>query len=475
MSEKETVSDNLNQDKDKYSTENVLSANNNSKEKDINVPRQRKKRKTQSKKRVTDSGSIKKKPTGHNRVLLSFLALGCTVAFSVFVYENYFDQSRTDSSPQSNNETISSVNSSQSDPFVTSTKNQVNMLDVDTRFYKWSAQQQHDLKNTILNRTVNLKFYNAAVDNKNTMSTLWAKRDTYSDFMNDTDMLVYHTGYPQKNGIGVSLNNQGFVDNILQDSPAYNYGIRLGWKLLRANGQIISYIPKDFSKIEALISSSDSVWLSRSGQIYSFNKIPAFPAIGSIAEGWIQGGILSIRINYMTERTPGRIYQILKSNLDNNVVRGIVLDLRTSSNSFTGLPETAWILNNQNISSSLGYISDRNNKSYNIVAKPLPFNYEKETIAKINSLKKIVVVNGATGGTFELLANAVAKEKDNEMRGDTSANQTILTADYVFGSNQGVKISTYYLKLPDNQSLPLKPSNRFNYSLLDSLYQIKKN
>lgn len=478
MSEKQTKPDDINNTESHNNINNqeiASSENENSKNNSFSRDEQNIRRKKRRRSKESIERKIKlQKEERHKKRIKYILILGCIVLAAGGYY--YYDKEhnvfsdKASVTPVSNNQDNIPV-----DNFVTSPRSKANMLDVVTEFYKWTPQQQYALKDTILKHTVNTDFYKAAIDNKNTMSTLWQNKDNDSDFMSPVDFYLYKTGYPQDKTIGVKFNRQGFVDDIQQDSPAYNYGIRLGWKLLRINGQIISYVPQDSTNVEKQISLHDSVWLSRSGSIYSFNKIPLFPAIGSIAEGWIQGNILSIRIYNITNKTPGRIYQILKQNLDKKPnIMGLVLDLRSSGSSVSGLPETTWLLNGQK-ETPIGVLYDRNNKSYTLMSKPLPFQIDHETIQKINKLKKIVAVNGMTGGNFELLANAITQQTDSDLRGQTTANKNIFNAYYLFGDNTGAKISSYHVRLPDNQSLPLNPKNPVNFYVLDSLYQIKKN
>jgi len=477
MSEKQTKPDDINTSKSNNNTNNKKVASsenensvNNSFSSDEKIRRKKKRR---SKESIERKIKLQKEQLRKKRITYS-LILGCIV-LAIGGYYYYTKQYNPSSNQVSVNPVSNNQNNEPVDNFVTSPKSKANMLDVVTEFYNWTPEQQYALKDAILKHTVNPDFYKAANDNKNTMSTLWQNKDNNSDFMSSVDFSLYKTGYPQDNTIGVQFNRQGFVDNIQQDSPAYNYGIRLGWKLLRINGQIISYVPQDSSSIEQQISLHDSVWLSRSGSVYSFSKIPLFPAIGSIAEGWIQGNILSIRIYNMTNKTPGRIYQILKQNLDKKPnLMGVVLDLRSSSDSFSGLPESTWLLNNQK-ETAIGILYDRNNQSYTLMAKPLPFQTDPGTIQRINRLKKIVAVNGITGGSFELLANAITQQPNSELRGQTTANKNIFNAYYLFGEHTGAKISSYHVRLPDNQKLPLNPKNSVNFYVLDSLYQIKKN
>lgn len=343
-----------------------------------------------------------------------------------------------------------------------------------TPFTQWSPASQYKLKDIIKEYTIDNNFYQASI-NSSKMEDLWKAKDSYTNFITKKDINLVKTGYPYLNTLGIVLSPSGEVVNVLQDSPAYIYGIRIGWKLLKTKGQFISNYPEDVEELDKILENQEMTWLTGGYQIKNIPPMKRYAAIGSIAEGWVQNNILTIKLYHISNMTPGRIIQIFNYNLKNNPkISGIILDIRDTNNndSYTGLPETAWIFNKQR-QQSLMTLYDRNNKAYDISTNPITFKIDPNLLQIINITPIVVVINEKTSGSFEVLANVI-KNNGGKVLGNKTANKASLTTPFMIEGKHGINLTTLHIRLPDSKNLPIVPDNSFPFNTLDSLYYIKK-
>lgn len=384
----------------------------------------------------------------------------------------YYNSSSSDEPLNFNINTKSSVNSTSNDGEVVSESINISISNNGSDdIYDWSKENKAKLRDSILKYSVSPIFFKAANDNSIPNDMLMASKDPNSYLMSEKDIYISQTGYPMAKTTGAILSNQGTVTDILPDSSAYVYGIRLGWKLLNVGGIIAGNFPEQ-SKLDQLLSTKQSSWMNPQGKIISFKQIPLYPATGAIAEAWMQKGLLVIRINHLTNTTPGRIYQLMQKYITStNRPIGVILDLRAKGGSISGLSELTWLLNGQQ-NTLIANLSDRNNKQYNIVANKPGFQINPNILKAFNSLKSIIVVNENTEGTTELLANNIKKSKANvQILGSATKGATMLPTYFAYDIQSGIALSTYHIISPQKVNI----EGTFPQSMLNSLYLLKRN
>lgn len=439
--------------------------------------KEEKKRSIKKKKHKSSSSNKKKsrkrqktKPKEYKKYLIFFF-------FVLIVGSAYFLFEKKDSLPENQDTSIVATIQKESPTQVETFANQKTdqqSYNYQTSFTEWSPASQYKLRDIIKEYTIDNNFYQASV-NASKMEYLWKDKDPYTNLITKKDINLIKTGYPYLNTLGIVLSPGGEVINVLQDSPAYIYGIRIGWKLLKTKGQFISNYPDDMEELDKILENQEMTWLTSSYQIKNIPPMKKYPAIGSIAEGWVQNNILTIKLYHISNITPGRIIQIFNSNLRKNPkISGVILDIRDTNNndSYKGLAEMAWIFNKQR-QQSLMTLYDRNNKAYNISTNPITFKIDPNLLQTINRIPVIVVTNDKTSGSFEVLANII-RTNGGKVLGNKTANKSSLTTPFIIEGQKGVNLTTLHIKLPDNKTLPIIPDNSFPFNTLDSLYYIKK-
>lgn len=335
----------------------------------------------------------------------------------------------------------------------------------------WKPSEFDGLKNYIAKYAIDEKFVQKAKLKNSGIFSLMNSKDMYSDALTEREILNEKTGYPYINTTGVFLNEQGFVKEVLLDSPAYVSGIRKNWQLFNIDNYNKPFFSNDYKINDSLLSKSNSVWRNPANQYYNFTPIQTYPALGAIATGIVQNHILNIQIKEMTIATPGRLYSIIKDNLHKEKINGILIDLRSGSDTINGVQEAAWILNG-GLEEVIAIAKNNNNQIFNITSKKPPFEVDQNIINFIKKTKKIVVINQQTKGINEALAYSLQKSGAS-LAGTSSFGKNTIETTFITG-NKGVKISTYTFSLPDNTKLPLIPSLKIDLNILNQLYTVNQ-
>lgn len=335
----------------------------------------------------------------------------------------------------------------------------------------WKPSEVEGLKSYISKYAIDEKFAQKAKLKNSGIFSLMNSKDMYSDTLTEKEILNETTGYPYVNTTGAFVNEQGFVKEVLLDSPAYVSGIRKNWQLFNIDNYSKPFFSNDYKVNDSLLSKSNSVWRNPANQYYNFTPIQTYPALGAVAIGIVQNHILNIQIKEMTIATPGRIYSIIKDNLHKEKINGILIDLRSGSDTIKGVQESAWILNG-GVEDIIAIAKNNNNQIFNIISKKPSFEVEPDIINFIKKTKKIVVINQQTKGINEALAYSLQKS-GGSLAGTSSFGKNTIETTFITG-NKGVKISTYTFSLPDNAKLPIIPSIKIDFNILNQVYTVNQ-
>lgn len=435
--------------------------------------KKRRRKKTSSHSRKNTKIVKKTKKRKINKIIISCI-LGLGVLSGIYFYTQHKPEAKyIQKNEQNKNTDKKDSNIIQFEKLNTDQKNEIiaAKLNSNPLLEGWSNEEVQILKGYISKYSINKNFVEKSTHHDVGIFSLMNNKDTYSNILNEKEILLEKTGYPLVNTTGVFINQKGFVTSVLPDSPAYLSGIRKNWQLFNVNNYNKPFFSSDYRINDNLLSKSNSVWRNPNNQYFNFNPIQTYPAIGAIATGTVQNHILNIQIKEMSKATPGRIYSIIQSTLSKNQIKGILIDLRISADSLNGIQETTWILNGGH-EDIIAIATNNKNENFQIMAKKPSFDLDNNVINFINKTKKIIVVNKETKGLSEALVYNLEKNNSLILGNETSGKTTIET-NFIIGS-KGAEITTYNFQLPNNIQLPLKPKSSIDFSILDNLYSIQQ-
>lgn len=288
--------------------------------------------------------------------------------------------------------------------------------------------------------------------------------------LNPDDINRYQTGYA-KATTGITVDNGYNITDITPYSSAWRKGLRLSYKLEALdNKKLRSGLSPDEVN-NALTTYPTSKWMFNDSQgrrmtIKTLEK--EYPA-GDLAESWAYQNTLVLRIRQMTNATPAVVNSLLNNRLKDNGLKGIIIDLRGSSDdTYSGLPELAWLLNQQK-EQDLAITIDKNRNKETIQTKAPGFALDNTTIQKLNTLPRIVLADYQTSGAFEILAQNLT-ENGAKINGTETAGSQYKRDVFKIDNTHWISFKTKAVLNNNQSSLKIKPINNKVIFFVDALY-----
>jgi len=296
------------------------------------------------------------------------------------------------------------------------------------------------------------------------------------DFMplEPDDINLYQTGYT-KATTGITVDNAYNITDITPYSSAWRKGLRLSYKLEALDNKKLRSGLSNEEVNNALTTYSTSKWMFNDSQgrrmtIKTLEK--EYPS-GDLAESWAYQNTLVLRIRKMTKATPGVVNSLLNNRLKDDALKGIVIDLRGASDDiYSGLPELAWLLNQQK-EQDLAMTVDVNKNTEIIQAKTPAFSVDNAMLQKLNSLPRIVLVDYQTAGSFEVLAQNLI-DNGAKINGTQTAGSRYKREAFKIDDSHWISFKTKAVLNNNQSSLKIKPANNKVIFFVDTLYAEKR-
>jgi C-terminal peptidase (prc) len=275
-------------------------------------------------------------------------------------------------------------------------------------------------------------------------------------------------------GIGVSFSKDDkghfVIFKVFADSPAKNAGLKSGDRILKVNGKTYKSSDAIAKAIRGKEGTSVSVTYSRGGVTKTKKIIRAELAEDSVYSSVLKGNIGYIWISAFSENTASEFKTELKA-MENKNVKGLVIDIRENGGGYTeqGIKIADMLLPEGTIT----YMQDKNGKKtyYN----------SKESCTK---LKYVLLVDGNTASTSEILAAAIKDNKGGKLVGTTTYGKGIVQGEYSFKDGSALKLTIYQYFSPNghkihkigvkpNYVVKLKSGSKTDYQLKKAIELLK--
>lgn len=299
--------------------------------------------------------------------------------------------------------------------------------------------------------------------------------DQYSEYMTKAeakkwDSYVNGTFY----GIGVSFskNDKGdfVVLKVFQDSPAEAAGLKKGDQILKVNGKTYKSADALGKAIRGKEGTKVELFVKRSGTTRNVSITRGEVTENSVYSSVLKGKIGYIWISSFSQNTADEFKTELKS-MESKNVKGLVIDIRENGGGYTdqGIEIADMLLPEGTIT----YMEDRNGKKtyYN----------SKEGRTK---LKYVLLVDGNTASTSEILASAIKDNKGGKLVGTTTYGKGIVQEEKSFKDGSAFKLTIYQYFSPNGNKIhkvgvkpdyqvKLKSGSTTDYQLQKALQLLK--
>jgi carboxyl-terminal processing protease len=299
--------------------------------------------------------------------------------------------------------------------------------------------------------------------------------DQYSEYMTKAeakkwDSYVNGTFY----GIGVSFskNDKGdfVVLKVFQDSPAEAAGLKKGDQILKVNGKTYKSADALGKAIRGKEGTKVELSIKRSGTTKNVSITRGEVTENSVYSSVLKGKIGYIWISSFSQNTADEFKTELKS-MESKNVKGLVIDIRENGGGYTdqGIEIADMLLPEGTIT----YMEDRNGKKtyYN----------SKEGRTK---LKYVLLVDGNTASTSEILASAIKDNKGGKLVGTTTFGKGIVQEEKSFKDGSAFKLTIYQYFSPKGNKIhkvgvkpdyqvKLKSGSTTDYQLQKALQLLK--
>lgn len=243
--------------------------------------------------------------------------------------------------------------------------------------------------------------------------------DPYSAYLNKeeyNELLIATTG--EYSGIGVTIvpDSKGFINVIapIDDSPAAKAGIKSGDKILKVDDKeyTADTIDAAVSAMRGAKGSKVSITILRNGEVNSFDMRRATIVTKTIKSEIKDGNIGYLRITSFEEKTAEDFAKALR-DMEVKGVDGLVIDLRDNPG---GLVEISVNIADMLLDSgTVTYTEDRKGEK----------TYYKSKEGK-TSLPYVVLVNGGSASSSEILAAAIKDNHGGKLVGTTTFGKGII-------------------------------------------------
>lgn len=276
--------------------------------------------------------------------------------------------------------------------------------------------------------------------------------DPYSQFLDpDTynEMKIETEG--EFGGIGIEIT---IKDNLLtviapiDDTPAYNVGLKSGDKIVKINGEIT----KDLTLIEAVkrlrgkpgTNVDVTVLREDEKKLLDFTITRSIIKLESIKKAEIiESGIGYIRLSEFQEKTQSDLEKALKS-LEAEGMKGLILDIRNNPG---GLLDSAvdvserFLEEGRTIVSTKGRVESQN------------FIFKSKNKNKHLDYPMVVLINGGSASASEIVAGAIQDHKRGIIMGTKSFGKGSVQTVVPLSDGSAVRLTTSKYFTPSGRSI----------------------
>lgn len=338
----------------------------------------------------------------------------------------------------------------------------------------WNDNDLQSLRDIIKNNTIDQNIIKIINNPQYSLNTVLFHLNDNFHILSADEAREYNNGY-SKTSTGITFDSYYNVTDIVPYSYAWRNGIRVGYKLEQIDGKNLKIdIPSDDIN-DALTTHKNSRWMfkDKAGRRITYPTFKKEYPAGEIAESWVYQNTLVIRIQKINVATPKVLYDLISNRINNNSnLKGVVIDLRNSGDDYySGLPQTTWLLNQQQEQSIAILESIHNQES--IKSSKTSFTIDQNVMNAFNKLPKIIWVDYNTKGSAEIITNNLISNGAK-----TNGYKTFGSVDKkdIFNVNNKYAIALTDKKvfLPDGKKIQIQPNNNQAIFFVDSLYDEKR-
>lgn len=244
-------------------------------------------------------------------------------------------------------------------------------------------------------------------------------------------------------GIGVSFSKDDkghfVVLKVFASSPAKTAGLKTGDRILAVNGKTYKDLDSLGKAIRGKEGTTVKLKYSRDGVTRVATMTRAEITEDSVYGTKLKGNIGYIWISSFSKNTASEFKTELKS-LENKNVKGLVVDIRENGGGYTdqGIKVADMLLPEGTIT----YMQDKDGKKqyYN----------SDESCTK---LKYVLLVDGNTASTSEILAAAIKDNNGGKIVGTTTYGKGIVQGEYNFKDGSALKLTVYQYFSPKGNKI----------------------
>lgn len=331
------------------------------------------------------------------------------------------------------------------------TKLGTNYVSVEKNDYKqMAAMQKKYAKLESLWQYIDKRYY-IPVDEKKLEEGIYkglfsGLEDPYSAYLNEEEYKeLMESTSGEYDGVGVTMaptkDGNIIIMAVTEGSPAAEAGIRAGDYLLEVAGTVYNAANMELAanSLRGKSGTSVSVVIVRDNQKKTFDLRRRTITEQSVASKMLDGNIGYIRIASFSEHTTEDFRQAL-SGMEQKDVKGLVIDLRGNPGGVvdSGV-EIADMLLDAGI---VTYTVDRAEEK----------NYYKSKDGK-TELPYVMLVNGGTASTSEILSAAVKDRKGGKLIGVTTFGKGIIQSIEGLRTGEGIKLTVMQYFSPEGNEI----------------------
>lgn len=289
-----------------------------------------------------------------------------------------------------------------------------------------------------LEKYIQEKYYvpvdKAALEEGMYKGLFWGLGDPYSAYLTAEEyeeIMISTMGEYQGIGVTIAPDESGYINVVspIDDSPAQKAGIKSGDKITGVSGE--SY---DASTIDGAVAAMRGkpgtgveLTIIRAGKVMEFNITRANIVMQTVKSNILDGNIGYIRISSFEEKTADDFKTHLR-DLELKGVKGFVLDLRDNGG---GLVDVSVEIADQLLEEGIvTYTEDR---------KGDKLTYKSKNGA--TDLPYVVLINGGTASSSEILTGAIKDHKGGKIVGTTSYGKGIIQSIEKLANGDAVKMT----------------------------------
>lgn len=262
----------------------------------------------------------------------------------------------------------------------------------------------------------------------------WGLDDPYSSYLTAAeyeDMKITITGEYGGIGVTIAADEEGYITVVapMDDTPAAKAGIKAGDRLVKIDGKAYDSLSLD-KAATALRGKSNSkvkVEVLRGKEPLEFSLTRANIVTHTVKAEELEDQIGYIRITGFEENT-AKEFETELNNFEAQGAKGLVIDLRDNGGGLVNIGvEIADMLLDEGI---VTYTKDRKGGRYD---------YKSEKGA--TKLPYVVLVNGGTASTSEILAGAIKDDQGGKIVGTTTFGKGIIQSIEELKNGDAVKMT----------------------------------